>query len=61
MEYYLFAGSPDAFHELPSESLAHLYFMKVQEKPLKTIRKLSKKKLIEALMKAVHKLSIFAY
>ena len=59
MEYYLFADSPDIFYELSSESLAHLYFMKVQRKPFKTIQKLAKKKLIEALMKAVHKLLEF--
>ena len=60
MEYYLFADSPDVFYELSSESLAHLYFMKVQGKPFKTIRKLSKKKLIKALMKAVCKLPEFS-
>lgn len=59
MEYYLFADSPDAFYELSTESLAHLYFMKVQGKPLKAIRKLAKKKLIEALMKAVCELPVF--
>jgi|HubBroStandDraft_3_1064219.scaffolds.fasta_scaffold132879_2 hypothetical protein len=59
MEYYLFADSPDIFYELSSESLAHLYFMKVQGKPLKAIRRLTKKKLIEALMNAVRKPPVF--
>ena len=59
MEYYLFADSPKAFYELSSESLAHLYSMKIQGKSLKAIRKLSKKKLIEALMKAVRNVLIF--
>ena len=59
MEYYLFADSPDTFHELSSESLAHLYILKVQGKPLKVIRRFSKKTLIEALMKVVSKLLIF--
>jgi hypothetical protein len=59
MEYYLFADSPDTFYKLLSESLAHLYFMKVQGKPLKTIQRLAKKKLIEGLMKAVCKLPVF--
>ena len=56
MEYYLFADSPETFYELSSESLAHLYLMKVRDnpsKPLKTIRRLAKKKLIESLMKVV--------
>ena len=60
MEYYLFADSPDDFYELSSESLAHLYSIKIQGKSLKAIRKLAKKKLIEALMKAVCKLRIFS-
>lgn len=59
MEYYLFADSPDTFYELSSESLAHLYSIKVQRKPLKAIQKLTKKKLIETLMKAVRKLPVF--
>ena len=58
-EYYLFADFPEVFEELSSESLAHLYSMKVQDKPLKAIRKLTKKKLIEALKKAVCKLPVF--
>lgn len=59
IEYYLFADSPDTFYELSSESLAHLYFIKVQAKPPKTIQKLAKKKLVEALMKVVHKPPVF--
>lgn len=59
MEYYLFADSPDAFYKLSSESLAHLYFLKIKGKPLKGIWRLAKKKLIEALMKAVCKLPVF--
>ena len=59
MEYYLFADSADIFYELSSESLTHLYSIKVQGKPLKAIRKLGKKKLIEALMKMVRKLPVF--
>ena len=61
MEYYFFAGSPDNLSELSSESLAHLYIMKVQGnlKPFKTVRKLAKKKLVEALMKAVCQLPEF--
>src|SRR5882762_5385684 len=59
MEYYYFADFPEAFYELPSESLAHLHSVKVQGKPLKTIRKFPKKKLIEALKKAVCKLPLF--
>lgn len=59
MEYYLFADSPNAFYELSSESLTHLYFMKVQGKPLKAIQKLAKKKLIDILMKEVCKPPVF--
>jgi hypothetical protein len=33
MEYYLFAPSADALSELSTLSLAHLYFVKVQDKP----------------------------
>ncbi|KAH8980793.1 hypothetical protein EDB92DRAFT_1973941 [Lactarius akahatsu] len=33
MEYYLFANSTDHFLELSSTALAHLYFLKVQNKP----------------------------
>lgn len=74
MEYYRFADSPGAFSDLSSAALAHLYFLKAQEKPaeydsmginekriwklakMKTIRRYSKKRLIEALMKAVRAL-----
>lgn len=61
MEYYLFADSPDILSELSTESLAHLYIMKVQGnlKPFKTIRKRARKKLVEALMKAVCQLPEF--
>jgi hypothetical protein len=51
MEYYFFADFADAFNELSSESLAHLYSVKVLNKPLKTIKKLTRKKLIETLKK----------
>jgi hypothetical protein len=75
MEYYLFADSPGAFSDLSSAALAHLYFIKVQDKPaeygstnsthekniwtlakMKTLRRYTKKRLIEALMKAVRAL-----
>jgi hypothetical protein len=71
MEFYLFAESSEAFHELSSISLAHLYFVNAQCKPvqydhmgadekktwslsqMKKIRRLPKKKLIDALVEAV--------
>jgi hypothetical protein len=34
MEYYHFADSPGAFSDLSSAALAHLYFLKVQDKPV---------------------------
>jgi hypothetical protein len=33
MEYYCFADSPGAFLDLSSAALAHLCFLKVQDKP----------------------------
>lgn len=33
MEFYRFADSTEDFSELTSASLAHLYFLKVQDKP----------------------------
>ncbi|KAN0128846.1 hypothetical protein V8E53_013344 [Lactarius tabidus] len=70
MEYYCFADSPGAYSDLSSVALTHLYFIKVQDKPveygnmnideknvwrlakMKTIQRYTKKRLIEALMKA---------
>jgi hypothetical protein len=75
MEYYLFADSAKAISELSNASLAHLYFVKVQRKPvgydrmdadekqtwvnsrMKTIRRRTKKELVEALVEAVRALS----
>ena len=75
MEYYRFADSADAFSELSSAVLAHLYFVKIQNTPaeydsmnadekrtwnlskMNTIRRYSKRKLTEALVKAVRVLS----
>jgi hypothetical protein len=59
MEYYLFADSAEAISELSNASLAHLYFVKVQQKPAgyDQVNADEKRTWINSRMKAIRRLT----